>query len=186
MRVSVTMCLLKLPLLLWTAPVLCQPLTASSSHRPPSSVPDDNFSLTLPLDSSKFIRPGIFVLHLLSGRRRIEDARWHIEDIFALSSCDIDVLSLDIIHGVRGNLSSGTNVEFRRNRIQSDQVSVSGAGPPCVTWTTARYLPDGPPPLRSRDQPCAKAGLGFHFLQQLFLANQFCLCPSCLLWISCW
>ena len=46
-----------------------------------------------------------------------------------------------------------------------------GAGPPCDTFSAARYLPGGPKPLRNAEQPWGKFGLLLGDYQHLHVAN---------------
>ena len=56
------------------------------------------------------------------------------------------IIALDPVYG---NLASGEAIEWWRARIKDGQVRGWLGGPPCETWSVARYLPDGPPPLRT-------------------------------------
>ena len=106
-----------------------------------------------PQDFEKFIYPTMFVLHSFSGRRRAHDLQLCFDNFACLTSASIVVLSLDVVLGPRGDLLDGANRQFWRNRIRAGQVIGMVAGPPCETWSLARFLPDGPVPLRSVASP---------------------------------
>ena len=103
------------------------------------------------------VRPTeLYFLHFFSGRRRRGDLQEAIERIPLPSNTVLWVLSLDLqICPRRCNLMCPK---------QQAQWSVAGscAGPPCETWSIARWMPPAiplhhgmrpPRPIRSRDEP---------------------------------
>ena len=59
------------------------------------------------------------------------------------------------------NVESQGAFQFWMHQIATGQVCGMGGGPPCETFTAARLMEGGPPPLRSGDLP-----LGFPNLRQ--------------------
>ena len=82
-----------------------------------------------------------FVLHLFSGQRRLGDLQCEIECIMDPASAAL-VLSIDIVNGTRGDLSDPENVLFWVRRIRCGHVILVIGGPPCNTWSAARFSPD--------------------------------------------
>eukprot|EP00959_Pyramimonas_sp_CCMP1952_P194252 4062222-Pyramimonas_sp.AAC.1 len=70
----------------------------------------------------KLRRPEVFRLNLFCGRRRQGDIQWHLSDLQATS-----------------------DIQVRHRRVW-----VTGGGPPCETWSAARWNDGGPPPLRTQ------------------------------------
>ena len=50
---------------------------------------------------------------------------------------------------IEGNLASSKAFQFWMHQIATGQVCGMGGGPPCETFTAARLIEGGPPPLRS-------------------------------------
>ncbi len=139
----------------------------------PSPLPDAAVDLPgLPADFRHFVKSEIFILHLFAGRRRPGDLQHQIEACLDSSPIRVIVLSLDIVYGPKGDLTDPQNLGFWRHRIRTGLVIAVVAGPPCETWSTARFVDGGPPPLRSRDAPWAKPGLSIFQLRQLDLSNR--------------
>ena len=101
-----------------------------------------------------------FILHLFSGPRRANDLQHEID---ALQMPGIAVLSLDIsLDAQLGDLTRPAAVLFWMQKLRDGAVVLVMAGPPCESWSVARYRQvereDGsgaagdPRPLRSRDQ----------------------------------
>ena len=101
----------------------------------------------VPLPSARF-------LHLFSGHARagdVEDAlRRHgaLEGILVRTDC------ADLGHGPEWNLLDEENVQRLCALAGAGYWQGVHSGPPCSTWSAARYSGrPGPPPLRSRDEP---------------------------------
>ena len=124
-----------------------------------------------PFDFAKFIRPSIVILHLFSGRRRPGDLQDSIEKAFQSSWHQVIVISLDVVYGQRGDLTNADNQNFWRCAIRSGKVIGFVAGPPCESWSIARFRPGGPPPLRSQSQLWGLTGLSFKQYMQIEAAN---------------
>jgi len=71
------------------------------------------------------------------------------------------VISIDMcLQKIEGNLASSKAFQFWMHQIAIGQICGMGGGPPCETFTAARLLEGGPPPLRSGTWP-----LGFPHLK---------------------
>lgn len=95
--------------------------------------------------------PTQFILHFFSGRRRTFDLQSHLEkQASELHKC-IRVLSLDVaIDGALGNLATDQAYHFWVDKCLRGFIHSFMAGPPCETFTRARFKAGGPPPLRSK------------------------------------
>jgi hypothetical protein len=86
-------------------------------------------------------------------------------------------ISVDIaIDTVGGDLTNDATVSYWISEIRSGRVVYMVCGPPCETWSQARFLflenGEGPPPLRTRLQPWGLQGLTLKQYRQLGLANK--------------
>ncbi len=153
-----------------------RPVVDLTIPQPPIAPPVPQGSVSdapsLPADFRRFVRTELFVLHLFAGRRRQGDLQAQIESGPGDASIRLIVLSLDLIYGPKGDLTDQENLGFWRHRIRTGLVVAVIAGPPCETWTTARFADGGPPPLRSRDAPWARPGLSIPQLRQVDLSNR--------------
>ena len=92
------------------------------------------------------------------------------------------VLSLDTaVDADLGNLAPGPNVDTILRILDMGVVGLSVSGPPCETWTAARYLHDGdtprrlPRPLRDASLPWGRPGLTIRELYQVATGSQLML-----------
>jgi hypothetical protein len=102
-----------------------------------------------------------FILHLFSGQRREGDLQMQLEEV--CKDYDVWILSLDVCNDrVRGDMSRPATVCDWVRRIHEGQIVGVAGGPPCESWSAARFWdicnPDGstregPRPLRLRDKP---------------------------------
>ena len=131
-------------------------------------------------DGTKFL----LVLHLFSGRRRQGD--WHewIAKLVPSMFPDLKamVLSLDTaVDAALGNLAPGPNVDTILRIVDAGLVALSLSGPPCETWTAARYLRTEetsrrlPRPLRDASLPWGLPGLTTGELYQVATGSQLML-----------
>ena len=105
------------------------------------------------LDARIRIATVVFV-HLYSGFRREGDLHHHIESHKWHAGVELFCISVDLcLQGDKGDLLSPTKVAWWKDRIRAGQVLGIGGGPPCETWSAARWLGGGPPPLRDRQAP---------------------------------
>ena len=129
--------------------------------------------------------PTYLIVHLFSGRRRADDFHAHIQQLSGSNPhFRIHVLSLDTaVHEEYGNLS-WTSVTWKNllSLLQGGRVAAAIAGPPCETWSAARYnQPDPevhgpnvrwPRPLRDASRPWGIEGLKPRELRQLYTGSQ--------------
>lgn len=125
-----------------------------------------------PLQPTLFaVRPTIFILHLFAGRRRGRDVQEAIEAQFVTCRSDVVVLSVDIVNGSKVGLTRAADVDYWMQRVWSGQVAGVIAGPPCETWSTVRYVPGDPPPLRYLEQPFGLPSMTCAQIEQVGNAN---------------
>lgn len=99
------------------------------------------------------IRAQVFV-HFYSGFRRHGDLHELLEHHTFPQGHQLFVLSVDMcLQQARGDLASSTSLNRWLGRIRSRLVCGAGGGPPCESYSVARLLSDGPPPLRSGTWP---------------------------------
>lgn len=93
-------------------------------------------------------------IHFFSGYRRVGDIQHQIEAQWINNQTQIFCLSVDFcIQKEGGDLTLETSKTFWLDRIYSGAICGVGGGPPCETYTAARHIEGGPPPLRSHDWP---------------------------------
>eukprot|EP00435_Cladocopium_sp_Y103_P037245 s1928_g9.t2 len=103
------------------------------------------------LTASLHITTYCFV-HFYSGYRREGDLQHHIDHHWIQGSIQIFCLSVDFcIQRTGGDLSTPSSREWWKARILSGAIAGVGGGPPCESYSAARYLPNGPVPLRSAE-----------------------------------
>ena len=122
------------------------------------------------------------VLHAFSGRRRVGDFQFYL-DHFAksLDGMVIHVLSLDvIISREHGNLMSVEVRNYWIGAAKNGWVVAFLAGPPCETWSRARFQaldPEsnfdkkGPRPLRSAKELWGLPSLQLREMTQILFGN---------------
>ena len=95
----------------------------------------------------------VFV-HYFSGYRRSQDLHQVIEDTPLEGGTHIMTISVDMCMQKKdGNLATSNATSCWLERIRAGQIIGAGGGPPCETFTAARFLPDGPRPLRTGSHP---------------------------------
>eukprot|EP00435_Cladocopium_sp_Y103_P074980 s16_g52.t2 len=91
-------------------------------------------------------------VHFYSGYRRKGDLQYHIDNHIIQGSLQIFCLSVDFcIQREGGDLSTPSSREWWKQRVLSGSIAGVGGGPPCESYSAARYLPDGPCPLRTEE-----------------------------------
>jgi hypothetical protein len=117
-------------------------------------------------------KPILVVLHMFSGHGRHGDLQSQIEEMNANADCIIITLSLNIdVSADRGNQASQKAVQFWSDRIMIGQVQGAVAGTPCETWSGARWLDNGPRPLRTWDQRWGRRNLTKRENDQVSIRN---------------
>eukprot|EP00438_Fugacium_kawagutii_P011908 Skav219189 [mRNA] locus=scaffold648:700154:705535:+ [translate_table: standard] len=95
--------------------------------------------------------PTQFIVHFFSGRRREGDLQFHLESQASDRGLLIKVLSLDVaVDATLGNLATDQAFTFWNGEARRGFIHSFVAGPPCETFTKARFREGGPPPLRSK------------------------------------
>eukprot|EP00435_Cladocopium_sp_Y103_P018991 s2370_g4.t1 len=139
-----------------------------------------------------------FVVHLYSGRRRAEDFHfWMQHFLDANSGANILILSIDTAISDTMNVLNHKLWDFLIRIAREGRILCLLLGPPCETWSSARFeslepgdhgdlhaghqLPGlrGPRPLRLASSPWGIGGLSFRELQQVHIGN-------CLLFRGLW
>lgn len=113
------------------------------------------FSMTglAKLHAALHIKTLCFV-HFFSGHRRCGDIQHQIEARWDVENIQLFCLSVDFcIQKTGGDLSLESSKKFWLERVASGAICGVGGGPPCETFTAARHMEGGPPPLRSYDWP---------------------------------
>ena len=100
------------------------------------------------------IRTQCFI-HFFSGFRREGDLQSQIEGHWIQGIHHIFCISIDYcLQGSQSDLSSPKNLAFWKGQICNGAILGVGGGPPCETFSAARFLEGGPPPLRSYSDFC--------------------------------
>jgi len=128
-----------------------------------------------------FHAPILYILHLFSGQRREGDIQYWIEHQLNKplnrDYCVV-VLSIDIVNdAVKGDLTRQDTLALWIGMIRDRHVLGLIAGPPCETWTVARFMAvegmrNPPPPLRSLDEVWGLKNLSRKHRQQVDIGNQ--------------
>ena len=124
------------------------------------------------------IRHQVFV-HFFSGYRRTADLHQVLQETPLRDGTVLMVISVDIcLQRQSGDLAKEGAVQWWKARVDSGQLIGYGGGPPCESYTAARYLEGGPRPLRTASHPTglpartkteyAQIRLGTRLVQFLF------------------
>ena len=108
------------------------------------------------------------VAHLFSGARRRHDVQEYLEQSGFLA------VSIDIIFDQRwGDLSRDETFSMFVEALRSGYLVAWIAGPPCETWSIARYnaLPGGPRPVRRRGMPWGNFDLTYKEHKQVSMGS---------------
>lgn len=120
----------------------------------------------------------MYVLHFFSGRRRMHDLQQALESLTIPSATMLFVISLDVmVSADHGNLTDADQQTAILRLIRLGIIAAIYAGPPCETWTIARFQPvEGckhpPRPLRSRKEPWGVVHVSLKEGQQLAVGNE--------------
>jgi hypothetical protein len=95
------------------------------------------------------IKTLVFV-HVFSGFRRQGDLHQLLEHQ-VWNETHFFVISIDMcLQKIEGNLASTKAFQFWMRQIETGKVCGMAGGPPCETYTAARLLEGGPPPLLAK------------------------------------
>jgi len=128
-----------------------------------------------------FQMPMLYILHLFSGQRREGDIQFWIEHQLnkpLLRAHCVVVLSIDIVNDpIMGDLTRHDTLALWIGMFRDGHVLGLIAGPPCETWTVARFMAvDGmsnpPPPLRSLSEIWGLKNLSKKHRQQVTIGNE--------------
>lgn len=95
--------------------------------------------------------PGWAVIHLFSGHRGAGDLEDQLKWLASANGIHLPVLSLDSCLTPMHDLLRDDIFEQLRRWAYSGQVFALVAGFPCGTFSRARLLPNGPPPIRTNE-----------------------------------
>ena len=91
------------------------------------------------------------VLHLFGGARRNGDVQDFITKMAVVSLLTVFIMTVDLETDSRWNLACSSVFDIVMTAIEEGLVDVIIGGPPCSTWSVARWLGGGGPrPLRLR------------------------------------
>ena len=92
----------------------------------------------------------LVAVHFYSGYRREGDLHECLQHAQLKPGLELFVISVDLcLQKQEGDLASERSRLFWLERIYQGQVCGAGGGPPCESWSAARYQANGPRPLRS-------------------------------------
>eukprot|EP00435_Cladocopium_sp_Y103_P071808 s49_g38.t1 len=95
----------------------------------------------------------LVVVHFFSGYRREGDLHQILEQR-VFGQLHVFLISVDMcMQRIQGNLATSKALQFWVKAVDSGQVVGAGGGPPCETFSAARLMEGGPPPLRSAEWP---------------------------------
>lgn len=126
----------------------------------------------LPRDYARLHIKTLVFVQVFSGFRRHEDLHQLLEHQ-VWEDMHFFVISIDMcLQTIEGNLASSKAFQFWMHQIATGQVSGMGGGPPCETFTAARLLEGGPPPLRSGTWPQGFPNLKYRQWQQCLIGSR--------------
>ena len=99
-------------------------------------------------------RRAFVVMHLFGGPRRPEDVQHCLEHIMEEMGLKLLMISADLGDDSRWDLGRVDAFEQLWSLVEEGLVDVIFGGPPCSTWSRARFRLGGPRPLRRRGKYC--------------------------------
>ena len=162
---------------------------------PSKPMPTTLCSLEAEFDSVELRQPGVTIdrpvskdcifLHVFSGRRRQGDLQFYMEETFptgAPPGTSLHVVSLDvIIDSSWGNVRNTATQRFWLEGVRQGWVLGALLGPPCETWSQARFNAisalhrRAPRPLRSWDRLWGLDSLSLREAEQVDVGNELLL-----------
>ena len=104
------------------------------------------------------------VAHLFSGHRRHGDLEWWLRELAPQQSIAVEVWSIDVSVDPALDLTQDTVLRSLEVAFEFGFFHAAVAGPPCSTWSRARFrhqVDGGPRPLRTRDEPWGRTDISF-------------------------
>ena len=103
------------------------------------------------------------VLHLFSGYRRKEDVEWWLRCTAEAATLNIEVRSIDLAVDPAADLTDEAFVDRLIQLCEAGHFHSVVAGPPCTTWSRARFNTShpGPRPLKTRAEPWGRTDITF-------------------------
>ena len=127
---------------------------ALASYWKASLPPVASGSLSFAIRPGQEISPPLFFFHhLYSGLRREQDLEWYLLRAGGAAGLRIVVRTYDVGYGPEFDLLQPEVLERLHQEIRAGRGDGAHSGAPCSTWSRARFRPNGPPPLRTRDRP---------------------------------
>ena len=88
-------------------------------------------------------------IHFYSGYRREGDLQHCLEAQFQQGTAQVFCLSIDIcLAKQRSDVTDPSTQRFWVDQMAKGQILGIGGGPSCETWSAARHMADGPPPVQ--------------------------------------
>ena len=111
--------------------------------------------------------------HFFSGFRRQEDLHQIIEQLSVEDGSQIMVIPIDLCMQKKdGSLATDSATTWWLQRVRSGQLLGAGGGPPCESYTAARFQGEGPRPLRTGTHPCGLPALNRHEWAQVRIGSR--------------
>ena len=118
------------------------------------------------------IRTLVFV-HFFSGYRRKGDLHDILQHHVFPQGHQLFILSVDMcLQRERGDLATSTSLTWWLDKIRSGHVCGAGGGPPCETFSAARMLSGGPPPVRSGAWPNGIPSIALRAWRQVMIGSR--------------
>ena len=125
----------------------------------------------------------VFV-HLFSGANRDGDLEDHLRKEAAAAGIRLLVISVDLGADLNWDISDPLTFHTLHDAVVRGLIDGIGGGPPCATWARSRFLPNGPRPVRFRDQPWGRLDLTASEHDRVteantLMVNFLALCEAC-------
>ena len=110
-------------------------------------------------------------LHFYSGHRREGDLEDELTTVLVAEGSMCIVTLVDIGFGMEHDLTNSANLDRYLVQVEAGVFDGIHAGPPCALWSRVRFLPGGPPPVRSRSEPWGLSNLSKDMQRRVDLSN---------------